>query len=37
MVKGAAGRAFRGSIPALVTPFTSDGAFDEKAFRAFVE
>ncbi|MCB1464933.1 MAG: 4-hydroxy-tetrahydrodipicolinate synthase [Nitratireductor sp.] len=29
--------AFKGSIPALITPFTSDGAFDEKAFRAFVE
>ncbi|GIL03233.1 MAG: 4-hydroxy-tetrahydrodipicolinate synthase [Alphaproteobacteria bacterium] len=29
--------AFKGSIPALVTPFTSDGAFDEKAFRDFVE
>ena len=27
----------RGSITALVTPFTKDGAFDEKAFRAFVE
>ncbi|MEM9330983.1 MAG: 4-hydroxy-tetrahydrodipicolinate synthase [Pseudomonadota bacterium] len=28
---------FRGSMPALVTPFDNDGAFDEKAFRAFVE
>ena len=28
---------FRGSIPALVTPFAADGSFDEKAFRAFVE
>ena len=28
---------FRGSMPALVTPFASDGSFDEKAFRAFVE
>src|SRR3954463_11762145 len=27
----------RGSIPALVTPFTKAGAFDHKAFRAFVE
>jgi 4-hydroxy-tetrahydrodipicolinate synthase len=27
----------RGSIPALVTPFTRAGAFDQKAFRAFVE
>jgi 4-hydroxy-tetrahydrodipicolinate synthase len=27
----------RGSIPALVTPFTSAGAFDQKAFRDFVE
>ena len=27
---------FRGSFPALVTPFR-DGAFDEKAFRAFVD
>jgi 4-hydroxy-tetrahydrodipicolinate synthase len=27
---------FRGSIPALVTPFTDSGAFDEKAFRDFV-
>lgn len=27
---------FRGSIPALVTPFT-DGAFDEESFRDFVE
>ena len=27
----------RGSITALVTPFTKDCAFDEKAFRAFVE
>ena len=28
---------FRGSIPALVTPFDANGAFDEKAFRDFVE
>lgn len=28
---------FRGSIPALVTPFDASGAFDEKAFRDFVE
>ena len=28
---------FRGSMPALVTPFDNNGAFDEKAFRAFVE
>ena len=28
---------FRGSMPALVTPFDSSGAFDEKAFREFVE
>jgi len=28
---------FRGSITALVTPFTESGAFDEKAFRALVE
>src|SRR5262245_2446571 len=28
---------FRGSIPALVTPFTTAGAFDQKAFRALVE
>lgn len=27
---------FQGSLPALVTPFDEDGAFDEKAFRAFV-
>ena len=27
----------RGSITALVTPFTADGAFDDEAFRAFVE
>jgi 4-hydroxy-tetrahydrodipicolinate synthase len=27
----------RGSIPALVTPFTAAGAFDKKAFRDFVE
>ena len=26
-----------GSIPALVTPFTPDGAFDEPAFRELVE
>ena len=28
---------FKGSITALVTPFTKDGAFDEKRFRDFVE
>lgn len=28
---------FRGSITALVTPFTASGALDEKAFRDFVE
>lgn len=28
---------FSGSIPALATPFTSDGAFDETAFRTLVE
>jgi 4-hydroxy-tetrahydrodipicolinate synthase len=28
---------FKGSIPALVTPFAADGSIDEKAFRAFVE
>jgi 4-hydroxy-tetrahydrodipicolinate synthase len=28
---------FKGSIPALVTPFDDDGAIDEKAFRAHVE
>lgn len=28
---------FKGSMPALVTPFADDGAFDEKAFRDFVE
>jgi len=27
----------RGSLTALVTPFSSDRRFDEKAFRAFVE
>lgn len=27
---------FKGSMPALVTPFTADGAFDETAFRDFV-
>ncbi len=27
----------KGSITALVTPFDSEGAFDEKAFRAFVD
>ncbi|MEC6999449.1 dihydrodipicolinate synthase family protein [Brucella abortus] len=26
----------KGSITALVTPFDREGAFDEKAFRAFV-
>ena len=28
---------FRGSLPALVTPFTRDGALDEKALRELVE
>lgn len=28
---------FKGSITALVTPFTKDGAFDRRAFRALVE
>lgn len=28
---------FSGSIPALVTPFAPDGAFDEAAYRDFVE
>ena len=28
---------FRGSMPALVTPFDAGGAFDEKAFRELVE
>jgi 4-hydroxy-tetrahydrodipicolinate synthase len=28
---------FSGSIPALVTPFDADGAFDEAAYREFVE
>ncbi|MEM0899710.1 MAG: 4-hydroxy-tetrahydrodipicolinate synthase [Pseudomonadota bacterium] len=28
--------AFRGSMTALVTPFTKDGAFDEAAYRKFV-
>lgn len=28
---------FRGSIPALVTPFTSEGMLDESALREFVE
>ncbi len=28
---------FRGSIPALVTPFAKDGSFDEKSFRSFVK
>lgn len=28
---------FKGSITALVTPFTTDGAFDETRFRDFVE
>ncbi len=28
---------FSGSIPALVTPFTPDGSFDETAFRALIE
>jgi 4-hydroxy-tetrahydrodipicolinate synthase len=28
---------FSGSIPALVTPFTEDGSFDETAYRDFIE
>ncbi len=28
---------FKGSLPALVTPFTSNGEFDEKSFRDLVE
>ncbi len=28
---------FHGSIPALVTPFTADGAVDWAAFDAFVD
>lgn len=28
---------FRGSMPALVTPFDANGAFDEKAFRDLIE
>jgi len=28
---------FSGSITALVTPLTADGAFDERAYRAFIE
>lgn len=28
---------FKGSIPALITPFTDDGAVDEQAFAAHVE
>ncbi|KQT54215.1 4-hydroxy-tetrahydrodipicolinate synthase [Aureimonas sp. Leaf454] len=28
---------FKGSMPALVTPFAADGSVDEAAFRAFVE
>ena len=28
---------FSGSIPALVTPFTDDGSFDETAYRDFIE
>ena len=28
---------FSGSIPALVTPFTQDGAFDEAAYRALID
>lgn len=31
------GPMFSGSIPALVTPFLADGAFDEPTFRDFVE
>lgn len=30
-------QTFRGSMPALVTPFAADGSFDEKAFRSFVQ
>lgn len=33
----AAHTLFRGSIPALVTPMTADGALDEGAFRALVD
>jgi 4-hydroxy-tetrahydrodipicolinate synthase len=28
---------FKGSMPALVTPFDENGSFDEKSFRSFVE
>ncbi|MEX6507131.1 4-hydroxy-tetrahydrodipicolinate synthase [Jiella sp. M17.18] len=28
---------FKGSIPALITPFAEDGSLDERAFAAFVE
>lgn len=28
---------FKGSITALITPFTQDGAIDEKAFQSFVD
>ena len=28
---------FKGSITALITPFTADGAVDEKAFQDFVQ
>lgn len=28
---------FKGSITALITPFTTDGAIDEKAFQSFVD
>ena len=28
---------FSGSIPALVTPFQADGAFDEAAYRDLIE
>ena len=28
---------FSGSIPALVTPFAADGAFDEAAYRELIE
>jgi len=28
---------FKGSMPALITPFDANGAFDEKVFREFVE
>ena len=28
---------FKGSLPALVTPFAEDGSLDEATFAAFVE